>query len=94
MADKIVLDNGKYTVVNALNEGGGFKALRYGEEWRNLVGDGLVLAMFHEIERLIEELSEAESLLSEAHDVMDDVHLSDTELFREISKYFNGEEDE
>lgn len=49
---KIELDDGKYTVVNELFDGGGFYALRYGEKWRNLVGDKLVYAMFSEIERL------------------------------------------
>lgn len=54
---KIELENGKYTVINALNEGGVFEALRYGEKWRNLAGDNLVLAMAHEIERLRDEIS-------------------------------------
>lgn len=50
--ERIELDNGKYTVVNELNNGGDLYALRHGETWRNLNGDNLVLAMFHEIERL------------------------------------------
>ncbi|MDQ0174454.1 hypothetical protein [Bacillus chungangensis] len=52
---KIELDGGKYTVVNELDDGKGFYALRHGETWRNLVGDNLVLAMFREIETLKEE---------------------------------------
>ena len=32
-----------------------FKALRHGEEWRNLVGDNLILQMFFEILELKEE---------------------------------------
>ena len=55
---KIVLEDGKYTVINELSEGGGMRALRYGEEWRGLAGDGLILAMYHEIERLQEEIEE------------------------------------
>ena len=55
---KIELMDGKYTVVNELEEGGGFRALRYGEEWRNLVGDNLVLAMAYEIEELKAERDE------------------------------------
>lgn len=47
-------DKGKYTVIF---EGGTFKALRYGEEWRDLCGDGLVLTMLFEVERLRNELS-------------------------------------
>lgn len=49
---KIELCDGKYTVVDELNEGGRLYALRYGEEWRSLAGDQLVYAMFCEIERL------------------------------------------
>lgn len=58
---KIELDGGKYTVVNELSEGGGFYALRYGQVWRTLAGDKLVLSMFHEIERLQNKLSECEA---------------------------------
>lgn len=54
MGNRITIDGGKYTLVNELNEGGGLKALRYGEEWRDLTGDGLMLAMYHEIERMQE----------------------------------------
>ncbi len=54
---EITLENGKYTVVNELSEGGGLHALRHGEKWRDLAGDGLVLTMFHEIEYLREGLT-------------------------------------
>lgn len=38
----------KYTVI--FNEKTGeFKALRYGEPWRDLVGDNLILNMFFEL---------------------------------------------
>ena len=65
---KIELSDGKYTVVNELGEGGGFKALRYGEEWRDLTGDNLVLAMYCEIEELREQLADMHDLLMEALD--------------------------
>lgn len=90
MVSRIELGEGKYTVVNELNEGGGIRALRYGEEWRDLTGDGMVLALCLEIERLQKKLNESEALLSEAHDVMDDVHLYNTDLYYEIILYFNG----
>ena len=51
-------DNGKYTVVF---EDGEFKALRYGEEWRSLTGDGMILSMLHEVERL-------RTIVAEVHD--------------------------
>ncbi|MDF1510704.1 hypothetical protein PZE06_21445 [Robertmurraya sp. DFI.2.37] len=92
--EKIELNDGKYTVVNELNSGGKFYALRHGEEWRSLAGDNLVLAMFHKIEELSEKLSQAEDLLSEAHDLLDDVHCYETETFEAISRYFNGCDDE
>jgi len=38
-----------------------FKALRYDEEWRDLVGDNLVLAMFYEIQNLREQLEDAKT---------------------------------
>lgn len=87
--NRIKLNDGKYTVVNELNNGGGFYALRYGETWRSLAGDNLVLAMFYKIEELSEKLSESESLLSEAHDLLDDVHCYETEIYSKISRYFS-----
>jgi hypothetical protein len=50
---RIVLDDGKYTVIH--DNGTNFRALRYNEEWRDLTGDGLVLAMAQEIETLREQ---------------------------------------
>lgn len=91
---KITIDGGKYTLVNELDEGGRMQALRYGEEWRDLTGDGLALAMYHEIERLQAEISEADSLLSDAHDLMGNVHCYDTDEYRAISRYFNGGDDD
>ena len=44
-----VLD-GKYTVIQ--DSKGGIKALRYGEEWRDCCGDGLILALAQEIYEL------------------------------------------
>jgi hypothetical protein len=34
-----------------------FKALRYGKEWRSLVGDNLILALVQRIEELEEKIS-------------------------------------
>ncbi len=61
--EKLTLDNGKYTIVNGLGEGKGFKALRYGEEWRNLAGDNLVLSLFQEVMELQESNARYERLL-------------------------------
>jgi hypothetical protein len=46
----INLADGKNTVQH--QNGPGLRALRYGEPWRDLVGDGLVLAMAQRIDEL------------------------------------------
>ena len=56
MSDKIFWEDGsgKYGVVF---ENGHLKATRYGEEWRDLAGDNLVLSMLFAIEALDAELA-------------------------------------
>jgi hypothetical protein len=49
MEEKITICDGKYTLIYN-DEDGNFRALRYGEEWRSLVGDKLVFAMFCELQ--------------------------------------------
>ncbi|MGF9711653.1 hypothetical protein [Paenibacillus naphthalenovorans] len=51
----IKLDSKYEVFLNAQPGSFVFEARRYGETWRNLVGDNLVLAMFHRIEELEEE---------------------------------------
>jgi len=89
---KIELMDGKYMVINELEEGGGFRALRYGEEWRNLVGDNLVLAMAYEIEELREKLAETEVMLSNAFDGIDELEYED--LHVEVFEFLYGGDDE
>ena len=48
--DRLHLDVERYTVV--LAESGFLYALRDGEPWRDLAGDGLILALAQEIDRL------------------------------------------
>ncbi len=49
------LEDGKYTVI--FDEAtGGLSALRYGQVWRDLAGDKLVLALVHRIDELQREL--------------------------------------
>lgn len=62
---ELKLYDGKYTVINDLESGGGFYALRYGEKWQSLAGNNLVLAMFQEIEGLTEKIDEYEKVLKE-----------------------------
>jgi len=57
MKETIKLDNGKYEVI--LDQDGSkfnFHALRYGEQWRDLIGDNLILAMFYKIQDLENKL--------------------------------------
>lgn len=49
-------DNGKYTVI--FEDNGRFRAERYGEPWRDLTGDGMILSMLYEVERLRIEIKE------------------------------------
>lgn len=58
----ITVANGKYTVL-ADEKFTDFRALRYGEEWRDLCGDGLILALCHEIEELREKIERAKNCL-------------------------------
>lgn len=51
----ITIADGKYTVAH--EDGANLRALRHGEPWRSLTGDGLVLAMAQEIEQLREQLA-------------------------------------
>lgn len=49
---RVDIDGGKYTVV--MTQEGHLSALRYGEPWRECVGDNLIGHMAHEIEELRE----------------------------------------
>lgn len=89
---KIDLLDGKYTVIH--DNWRGLRALRYGEEWRNLAGDNLVMAMAQEIEELQGKLSEAESLLYDSQSLMGNVHCYDTDVYRSITEYFGEGDDE
>lgn len=54
--DHITVADGKYTLIM---DPSNMRALRYGEPWlaRDLGGDGLIMALGHEIQRLREELA-------------------------------------
>jgi hypothetical protein len=61
---KIKLDNGKYEVTVGMN--GEAKATRYGEQWRDLTGDNLILFMAMKIEEQEEIIKEAKNCLARA----------------------------
>jgi hypothetical protein len=55
MKESIKLENNKYeVVVDATENDIAFYANRYGETWRDLTGDKLVMAMFYRIQELEE----------------------------------------
>lgn len=51
---RVTVYDRKYTVVQSSD--GRTRALRYGEEWRDCVGDGLILALAQEVAELRERL--------------------------------------
>lgn len=57
MGKTIELDNGKYTVIYDENNQYPMKCLRYGEEWRDLVGDNLIFWLCAKIEELEEKIN-------------------------------------
>lgn len=58
--ESIILDGGKYEII-IIDNGREFKALINGEEWRNLLGDNLILAMFYKIQGLEEKIKKLQS---------------------------------
>lgn len=60
----ITLDDGKYRYT--FDNKGHAKAYRYGEPWRDVVGDGLVLAMAYHIAELETNLANVKQLLAES----------------------------
>lgn len=68
---RLVLEDGKYTLVASP---GKLHCLRYGEEWRDLIGDKMVHAMLDEIERLraLDTLASPDLLQEHWNDGYDD----------------------
>lgn len=58
---KVIVGSGKYTLIQ--DHEGKLIALRYGEPWRDCVGDNLILALGHEVESLRSELNEARAAI-------------------------------
>lgn len=62
---RVTIRDGKYTVVLPVD--GKLHALRYGQPWRDCVGDGLILSFAQEVERLRDALKLAETII-DAHE--------------------------
>jgi len=74
----------EYEIIEDLSQGV-FKALRHGQEWRDLIGDNLIYS-------LIDRLEDAERLLQEAQGMMDDNYYGYDEVNSAITRHLNGEE--
>lgn len=57
MSNILTFEDGKYSLVR--HDDGRLEALRYGEKWRDLVGDKFINAMANEIDVLRNALSKA-----------------------------------
>jgi hypothetical protein len=75
---RVTVYDGKYTVVS--ENGAGLKALRYGEEWRDCTGDGLILALAQEIETLRDRVK----VLDQVND-MHQLHMGTSEYVRLVA---------
>lgn len=64
---QINLCDGKYTVIHS--NGTDFHALRHGDRWRELTGDGFVLALVQEIESLQEEVASLKTQIADNPDM-------------------------
>jgi hypothetical protein len=77
---RVSVAEGKYTFVFENNSR--LVCLRYGEEWRDLVGDGAVLA-------LVQELADAQEWISlhneMVHDAIEEVMKSETSKIMEMA---------
>lgn len=54
MTTRINVAQGKYTIAH--EHGVNLRVLRYGEEWRDAIGDGFILSCAQEIENLVDAL--------------------------------------
>ena len=59
----VKLDGGKYTIVYGETDSYPVKCLRYGEEWRDLLGDNLIYWLCSRIEELEEKINHVSSNL-------------------------------
>lgn len=75
--EEITVYDGKYTLIM---DPSGLRALRYGEEWRDLVGDFFVMALGYEILELRARVAELESKADEAYEYARQEHRTGEDL--------------
>jgi len=67
---------GKYTVI--FHDSGKLESLRYDEKWRDLTGDGLILAMLQDYDFLKEQFELANQQLDSLINEVDYLHQQNT----------------
>ncbi|AGI12210.1 hypothetical protein BPS10C_213 [Bacillus phage BPS10C] len=90
---KVTLENGKYAI--QFDEyTGKLEVFRHGSLWGKETGNKFLLCMMQRIEELqdkeeelTKKLDEAVELIEGCTDVMDNVHLGDTEIYQEASDF-------
>lgn len=83
LVERITVCDGKYTLIM---EPGNLRALRYGEEWRDLIGDGFVMALGHEILELKADLTAKDALIAELRRERDEAeaeHIAEADSLRD-----------
>jgi hypothetical protein len=60
---RAIISGNKYEIIFN-QKTGELKALRHGEEWRDLTGDGMVLGMLQKIDDLREEVDRLHKLIT------------------------------
>ncbi|MBG9689391.1 hypothetical protein ABD91_00395 [Lysinibacillus sphaericus] len=84
----IELENGKYNMV--LTKDYKVQYLRGGEVWvEDPPAPKMLISFMDKFEQLENQLKEAKDLLDYAQDVLGEVHLYDSEVYKEISTFLN-----
>ena len=76
IVERLELENGKYALINT---NGHLKALRYGEPWRDLLGDNLIGALWSELESLRQQLAESQAREKKRVELMDKQYWMDAQ---------------
>lgn len=89
----VMVEDGKYRLIMSVD--GRLRALRYGEEWRDLCGDGLILALGQRIEELEADRDQArarlvglEAALQQEHSDAVDMARVQNEMYDHQTKAF------
>jgi len=84
ISDIVEWEDGKYKILIYFN--GELKCLRYGEKWRDLVGDKMVLTLCYKVMELESELAELKEVLPKEPTTFGGKKISVDDLFKEWRK--------